>query len=51
VRRIEEEQGTKMTVIGTGGLVPLIAAGAKTIEHIDQDLTLLGLVDIYMLNR
>jgi type III pantothenate kinase len=51
VRRIEEEQGTKMTVIGTGGLVPLIAAGARMIEHIDQDLTLLGLVDIYMLNR
>jgi type III pantothenate kinase len=51
VRRIEEEQGAKMTVIGTGGLVPLIAAGAKMIEHIDQDLTLLGLVDIYMLNR
>ena len=51
VRRIEEEQGSKMTVIGTGGLVPLIAAGASLIEHIDQDLTLLGLVDIYMLNR
>ena len=51
VRRIEEEQGSKMTVIGTGGLVPLIAAGARMIEHIDQDLTLLGLVDIYMLNR
>jgi type III pantothenate kinase len=51
VRRIEEEQGTKMTVIGTGGLVPLIAAGAPVIEHVDQDLTLLGLVDIYMLNR
>jgi type III pantothenate kinase len=51
VQRIEEEQGGKMTVIGTGGLVPLIAAGAKMIEHIDQDLTLLGLVDIYMLNR
>ena len=51
VRRIEEEQGSKMTVIGTGGLVPLIAAGARMIEHIDQDLTLLGLVDIYTLNR
>jgi type III pantothenate kinase len=51
VRRIEEEQGSRMTVIGTGGLVPLIAAGAGLIEHIDQDLTLLGLVDIYMLNR
>jgi type III pantothenate kinase len=51
VRRIEEEQGTRMTVIGTGGLVPLIAEGAKFIEHVDQDLTLKGLVDIYMMNR
>jgi type III pantothenate kinase len=51
VRRIEAEQGRKMTVIGTGGLVPLIAAGAQLIEHVDQDLTLMGLVDIYMLNR
>lgn len=51
VRRIEDEHGAKMTVIGTGGLVPLIAEGAKIIEHIDQDLTLLGLVDIYQLNR
>jgi type III pantothenate kinase len=51
VRRIEEELVTKMTVIGTGGLVPLIAAGAPMIKHIDQDLTLLGLVDIYTLNR
>lgn len=51
VRRIEEEQGTRMTVIATGGLVPLIAEGAKFIEHVDQDLTLKGLVDIYMMNR
>jgi type III pantothenate kinase len=51
VRRIEDEHGAKMTVIGTGGLVPLIAEGAKIIEHVDQDLTLMGLVDIYLMNR
>jgi len=51
VGRIEEELDTKMTVIGTGGLVPLIAEGAKVIQHVEPDLTLLGLVDIYALNR
>jgi type III pantothenate kinase len=40
-----------MTIIGTGGLVPLIADGTKIFHHVDQDLTLLGLVDIYRANR
>ncbi|HEX6980517.1 MAG TPA: type III pantothenate kinase [Alphaproteobacteria bacterium] len=51
VRRIEDELGAAMTVIGTGGLVPLIAEGAKVIQHIEPDLTLLGMVDIYAMNR
>lgn len=51
VRRIEDEHGVAMTVIGTGGLVPLIAEGAKAIQHVEQDLTLIGLVDIYEMNR
>ena len=49
--RIEAEHGTRMTVIGTGGLVTLIAGGTPTIHHLDHDLTLLGLVDIYRRNR
>ena len=40
-----------MTVIGTGGLVPLIADSCPRIQHVDLDLTLKGLVDIYNLNR
>lgn len=51
IARIEAECGARMTVIGTGGLVPLIANGTKAIHHVDQDLTLLGLVDIYRRNR
>ncbi len=49
--RIEAEWGRKMTVIGTGGLVPLIAESATCLQHVDLDLTLRGLVDIYHLNR
>ena len=49
--RIEAEWGRPMTVIGTGGLVPLIADSCPRIQHVDLDLTLKGLVDIYNLNR
>ena len=49
--RIQAEWGRKMTVIGTGGLVPLVADATPCIEHVDLDLTLKGLVDIYRLNR
>lgn len=49
--RIEAEWGSPMTVIGTGGLVPLIADSCPRIQHVDLDLTLKGLVDIYNLNR
>jgi type III pantothenate kinase len=51
IARIERECGQSMTVIGTGGLVPLIADGTSAIQHVDPDLTLLGLVDIYRRNR
>ncbi|MBM3626416.1 MAG: type III pantothenate kinase [Alphaproteobacteria bacterium] len=51
LRRIEDETGLPHTVIGTGGLVPLIADGTPAIHHVDQDLTLLGLVDIHRRNR
>lgn len=51
LRRIEDEMGERMTVIGTGGLVPLIADGTPSIHHVNQDITLLGLVDIWARNR
>lgn len=51
IERIEREMGARMTVIGTGGLVPLIANGCPRIEHVDEDLTFRGMVDIYRRNR
>lgn len=48
----EEEYGVgPMTVIATGGLAPLFAESTDVIQHVDQDLTLRGLVDIYRRNR
>ncbi|PID37073.1 MAG: pantothenate kinase [Rhodobacterales bacterium] len=51
VRRIKEEYGKPMKVIGTGGLAPLFAQGAKLYDVIEYDLTLHGLVKIYEYNR
>jgi hypothetical protein len=31
--------------------VPLIAAGCPAIQHVDQDLTLRGIADIYYRNK
>jgi type III pantothenate kinase len=51
VRRMKEEVGTNPKVIATGGLAPLIAAGSKSIEEVDEFLTLEGLRLLYELNR
>jgi type III pantothenate kinase len=50
VSRIQAEHGTKMSVIATGGLAPLFAEATKIFDHIDVDLTLAGLADVYRLN-
>jgi type III pantothenate kinase len=41
----------KMKVIATGGLSPLFQTGTPVIEHVDADLTLLGLRLIFERNR
>ena len=46
VRRIAEEYGEPMTVIGTGGLAPLFAGGTDVIAHVEPDLTMRGLLHI-----
>jgi len=51
VRRIEAEFGVPMTVVATGGLAPLFAEATDIIKHLDRDLTLRGLLEIYRLNR
>lgn len=51
VARIRNELGAEATVVGTGGLAPMFADATAVIEHIDRDLTLRGLCQIYQRNR
>jgi type III pantothenate kinase len=51
IARFRSELGPHMKVIGTGGLVPIIAQETKAIEIIAPWLTLDGLKIIYELNR
>ena len=51
VRRITDEYGAEMRVIGTGGLAPLFAEGTDIIGTLDTDLTLWGLFEIHRRNR
>ncbi|MEX2238111.1 MAG: type III pantothenate kinase [Dehalococcoidia bacterium] len=51
VSRFKEELGGNPTVVATGGLAEVIASETKMIDHIDQDLTLVGLRLIYEMNR
>jgi type III pantothenate kinase len=41
--RIQGEYGTRLKVIATGGLAPLLAEGTTVIEVINPDITLEGL--------
>ena len=48
VMRIRDEFGVAdMTVVATGGLAPLFAEGTDVIEHLDLEMTLRGLAEIY----
>ena len=49
--RIKREYGRPMGVVATGGLAPLFASASAAIEHVDPDLTMAGLLEIYELNR
>ena len=50
VARIKEEYGKPMKVIGTGGLAHLFRHSTTAIEHVDHDLTIRGLRNIYERN-
>jgi len=43
----ETGDDTPATVIATGGLAPLFANGTEAIQHVDEDLTMRGLVEIH----
>jgi type III pantothenate kinase len=51
VCRIQAEHGAAMTVIATGGLAPLFAKRCPALQHIDRDLTMAGLLEMYAINR
>lgn len=51
VDRIKDEIGRDAQVIGTGGLVPVIADHTDVFDDINQDLTLVGLRLIYAMNQ
>jgi type III pantothenate kinase len=51
VARIRTEFGAEMKVIATGGLAGLFAGATDAIEHVDCDLTMAGLVELYYADR
>jgi type III pantothenate kinase len=50
ITRIKEEYGKPMTVIGTGGLATPFHRQTQAIDHLDHDLTIRGLIQIYARN-
>lgn len=51
VVRIREEYGEAMTVVATGGLASLFADETDAIQHVDRDLTIRGLREVFKRNR
>ena len=49
--RIKGEYGQPMKVVATGGLASLFARATDSIDEVDPDLTLRGLLSIYNANR
>ena len=51
VKRIKKEVKYDLSVIATGGLAPLICEESETIDHVEEFLTLEGLMLIFKRNR
>jgi type III pantothenate kinase len=51
VARIQAEEGGERPVVATGGLAPLFAGGTDLITHVEPELTLRGLREIWERNR
>jgi type III pantothenate kinase len=50
VRRVKDEYGAPMTVVGTGGVASLFENATAVIDKWDHDLTIKGLLEIYRRN-
>ena len=51
VKRMKRESGEDPAVIATGGLASLICDASETIEHVEEFLTLEGLMSIFKKNQ
>jgi type III pantothenate kinase len=51
VNRMKKESGEALTVVATGGLAPLICDVSTTIDHVEEFLTLEGLMVIFKKNQ
>ncbi len=51
VNRMKKESGEDPTVVATGGLAPLICDVSETIDHVEEFLTLQGLMIIFRKNQ
>jgi type III pantothenate kinase len=51
VNRIRKESGEELTVVATGGLATLICDVSTTIDHVEEFLTLQGLMVIFKKNQ
>lgn len=49
VSKTIQELGAPATVIATGGLAPILAGATKIFNYLDENLTMLGITDIYYL--
>ena len=51
VNRMKKESGEDLAVIATGGLAPVICDVSETIDHVEEFLTLQGLMSIFKKNQ
>jgi len=51
IKKIKAEIGKEMQVVATGGLASLFCGDDSIITHLEPDLTIYGLQEIYELNR
>lgn len=51
VNRMKKEMGYEVTVLATGGIAPLMFGQSDVIDHLEEDLTIEGLVILYKRNR